>query len=303
MEDKNRGYSGYSKSNRAVIAESEDRFPITECSKRTKLQPETIKEFFPSDEWHHVSKHAVAVDYYDTNEIMKGITPEVLAFDKEVKRKKREFQKEAPIIHKGCEIKFTEWVGTGRNKKPNKVHLKNATMMIKGTKARILYKDENGNKTEISKFINKGDFEFKTKEQLELQKQRQKERMTELRNLKSKIAETVKGKKLYISNYFDSFTKKDSKIIQTKSDAEFTNINCSEFKALLDKEFSKGSEQHFYLNRCFDQCNEIGYSRLGLHNVLIVTDNLEKSLKDLKATNPALEQVNKPKQNRSRRRP
>lgn len=46
MEHRGNGYSGYSKSNNAIFAEEENKFPISEISKRTKLATDTIRYFF-----------------------------------------------------------------------------------------------------------------------------------------------------------------------------------------------------------------------------------------------------------------
>jgi hypothetical protein len=307
MEDMNSGYTGYSKSNRAVIAESNGIFPITECVKRTKLQAETIKEFFPSDEWHHVSSFATAVDFYDTNKILDGITAEVLAFDKKIKVKKSEFKKEAPIIHKGCEVSFTEWSGAGRNKSADFRELKNVTMMIKGSKAKLIFKDENGRKQEINKFIDKGDFNFKTKEDLKIEKERIKLNKLKVKDFYKKVAGIIKGKDLYTASYFRSFFNDEGKLVQTSNEFELTKINRKEFKEILDNSI-KDSNGYVdsYLKRTFDQCDDVGFSRFGLEKVLVVTDDLNKTLKSLRETNPKLkcdEGVCHVKKSRARRRP
>jgi len=60
------GYFNYSKSNNAVYAESQGRYPATKCAqvygfKSAKLVRETMR----STEWHHTSKKYNITDFYD----------------------------------------------------------------------------------------------------------------------------------------------------------------------------------------------------------------------------------------------
>jgi len=66
------GYDGYSKSNNALLAESEGKLPlsraITEVARiagcTRKAARESLLAIGPS-EWHHTSKHYNRTDYYD----------------------------------------------------------------------------------------------------------------------------------------------------------------------------------------------------------------------------------------------
>jgi hypothetical protein len=66
------GYSGYSKSNNALVAESEGKMPLTEATKMLaeiahvtqKKAREIFKNVGPC-EWHHTSKMYNRTDYYD----------------------------------------------------------------------------------------------------------------------------------------------------------------------------------------------------------------------------------------------
>ncbi len=67
------GYSNYSKSNNAVEAESEGRYPLSKAARivaketgiTIKKATSILKEI-GTDEYHHSSKFYNAVDYYDT---------------------------------------------------------------------------------------------------------------------------------------------------------------------------------------------------------------------------------------------
>lgn len=68
------GYNGYSKSNNAVDAEAEGRYPITHAMQivraltgcTAKAAKAALLEYGDNDEWHHSSKKYNRVAYYDT---------------------------------------------------------------------------------------------------------------------------------------------------------------------------------------------------------------------------------------------
>jgi len=67
------GYDGYSKSNNAVDAEENGRFPITKAkrivSAKTGITQKTARKVLKSlgtSEYHHTSKYYNTTDYYDT---------------------------------------------------------------------------------------------------------------------------------------------------------------------------------------------------------------------------------------------
>lgn len=60
------GYFNYSKSNNAIYAEQQGKYPASRCAeiygfKSAKIVRESIK----SSEWHHTSKRYNITDYYD----------------------------------------------------------------------------------------------------------------------------------------------------------------------------------------------------------------------------------------------
>lgn len=69
------GYHEYSKSNNALDAEEEGRYPLTEASsilaKKLKWSISKAKAFLESigtSEWHHTSKHYNKTKYYDVSD-------------------------------------------------------------------------------------------------------------------------------------------------------------------------------------------------------------------------------------------
>ena len=74
------GYDGYSKSNNAVDAEADGRYPLTKAARIVARETGvTIKEArrilqeLGTGEWHHSSKFYNAVNYYDTTAAVKTI--------------------------------------------------------------------------------------------------------------------------------------------------------------------------------------------------------------------------------------
>lgn len=59
------GYCGLSKSNNAITAESEGKFPASVLAKRLGVKTGAIKALMTPCEWHHTSKHYNCTDYYD----------------------------------------------------------------------------------------------------------------------------------------------------------------------------------------------------------------------------------------------
>ena len=59
------GYDGYSKSNNAIAAEADGRFPATKLAKRLKCSSAAIKRHLKTTEYHHTSSRYNSTDYYD----------------------------------------------------------------------------------------------------------------------------------------------------------------------------------------------------------------------------------------------
>lgn len=65
------GYSGFSKSNNAVAAEAEGKFPLTAAARKAGIPAELIRRFVHPCEWHHTSVRYNATNYYDVAEIVE----------------------------------------------------------------------------------------------------------------------------------------------------------------------------------------------------------------------------------------
>lgn len=82
------GYFGYSKSNNAISAEENDRFPLTKAKKVlakklgwTQAKAEQFLKNLGTDEWHHCSKHYNRVDFYDvSDDFLNEYKEEIEAF-------------------------------------------------------------------------------------------------------------------------------------------------------------------------------------------------------------------------------
>jgi hypothetical protein len=116
------GYSGFSKSNNAVYAEENDRFPATKLGKILGISPAAIKAVLTPCEWHHTSKHYNKTNYYDLEEANEKID--------QLKAWKPEKKDEQ--VFEGCTVCWIEWSGT-RNY-PRKIEHKiiNVTVTKKG---------------------------------------------------------------------------------------------------------------------------------------------------------------------------
>jgi hypothetical protein len=60
------GYFNYSKSNNAIYAESQGRYPATKCAKIYGFKSaKAVRESMRSTEWHHTSKRYNITDFFD----------------------------------------------------------------------------------------------------------------------------------------------------------------------------------------------------------------------------------------------
>lgn len=96
------GYFEFSKSNNAVSAESDGRFPASILADRLGVKTGAIKALMTPCEWHHTSKHYNATDYYseaDALEIIDSL------------RAWTEGPKDVQTFD-GCTGTYLEWSGT-----------------------------------------------------------------------------------------------------------------------------------------------------------------------------------------------
>lgn len=140
------GYDGHSKSNNAVEAEREGRFPLSRAARRAGVPAELVKRFVGTSEWHHSSKFYNRVDYYDVAEIRQvfgldpaadfEINPEAAAALAAWKPAKAD-----AAIHHGCTVEWIEWSGTRNYPRADERRAENCTIAIKGQTATITLPD------------------------------------------------------------------------------------------------------------------------------------------------------------------
>ena len=75
------GYSGYSKSNNAILAEAENKYPLSISIKKlaaaTGCTQKTAKDIFKrlgATEWHHTSRFYNVTNYYSVNAGIKYLS-------------------------------------------------------------------------------------------------------------------------------------------------------------------------------------------------------------------------------------
>lgn len=124
------GYCGYSKSNNALIAESEGKFPLTFAAKRIakelKLRERDVREAIRLHycEWHHTSCRYNKTYYYDVADIIQKINNNIII----VKRLDDAIEQR---YH--ADIEYIEWSGTRTRPKANIIKLVNVEIIDKGS--------------------------------------------------------------------------------------------------------------------------------------------------------------------------
>ena len=117
------GYFEFSKSNNAIAAEEDGRYPATQLAKRLGVTTQAIKATLEPCEWHHTSKMYNKTDYYDMEEAIDRID-ELKAFRP---------AKASEIVHENCTVHFVEWSGTQRRPKATEHTLKSVKVVEKGS--------------------------------------------------------------------------------------------------------------------------------------------------------------------------
>lgn len=116
------GYCGFSKSNNAVAAEEDGRFPASTLAKRLGVKTGAIKALMDSYEWHHTSSRYNKTDYYDEQEALEMIDA--------LRAWKQPAKDEA--TYSGCKVTWLEWGGTRKHPRACEMTTENATVTIKG---------------------------------------------------------------------------------------------------------------------------------------------------------------------------
>ncbi len=134
------GYSGFSKSTNAVIAEEQGRFPASTIAAELKrgVTAAAVRKLCRWSEWHHCSSRYNKVYFYDLEECRAF-------FDSPVGRKKlaafRAAEKKAAQrrIYTGCTVFWLEWSGTRKRPVCEEMQAKNCQVEISGQTARVKY--------------------------------------------------------------------------------------------------------------------------------------------------------------------
>jgi hypothetical protein len=139
------GYNGYSKSNNAIEAEQEGKFPASILAKKLKVKTEAIKALLKPCEWHHTSNWYNRTDYYDMEEALEKLD------------KLKTFKSEKIVKTYIADVEFVEWSGTRKHPIGKEHVFKNVEVIEKGsyyifkTQEGEIRKKIGGNGTEVNK--------------------------------------------------------------------------------------------------------------------------------------------------------
>ncbi|MFW7524385.1 hypothetical protein ACODM8_09595 [Vibrio ostreicida] len=268
------GYDGYSKSNNAIAAEEENKFTLTEISKRTKLHTKTIKKHFDPCEWHHTSSYYNKTDYYDLDEIMEELTDEIRLEDKALKA---DLKSKVATVHKGCTAKWLEWSGTRKSPKARECEAVNCTISIKGNRHTIIKPDG----TKIVKMEGTKGFSYITGKELKEIAKREKLESAKMKQAKSELNTTFNemfkggGTKILVADYFENVVRIDDEITPLTINIEFTSMS----KKQLVEELKEAGAN--YSKRTINECSEQSYSRLGKDKLVIISKKPEEVIEKL----------------------
>lgn len=136
------GYDGFSKSNNAIYAESEDKFPATVAAKKLGVSAAAIKAILSPCEWHHTGKMYNRTDYYYIGELLEAKggncdDAEICETWQKLKAYKKEAEKETFM----ADVKFLTWEGTRKHPKAIKHSAENVTVEKNGKKYTIYMPD------------------------------------------------------------------------------------------------------------------------------------------------------------------
>jgi len=145
------GYSDYSKSNNAVQAEGECRFPLGRAAKLAGVPKDLVKRFIRTDEWHHTSGWYNRVNYYSVREIriVFGLEPaatdeademmDCASHNPEAIAALAAFKptKVETATHTDCVVEWIEWSGSRNHPKATERRAEGCTVAVKGQTATI----------------------------------------------------------------------------------------------------------------------------------------------------------------------
>lgn len=132
------GYHGFSKSNNAIYAENEDKFPATVAAKKLGVSAAAIKAILHPCEWHHTGKMFNRTDYYD---ISRFLDDELDDDDRELLAKMKSYKVEKSIETFRANVKFLTWEGTRAHPKAIEHSAENVEVEKHGKKYTIYMND------------------------------------------------------------------------------------------------------------------------------------------------------------------
>ena len=153
------GYKGYSKSNNAVAAEDEGKYPASIAAKKLGVSIEAIKTYIPTFEWHHYSSYYNEVYVYDiTPYLMLKNNEDMTDYydDEEITKYKENYEKMKQMSRLKqnsdekkyrANVEYIVWTGTRNHPKANIQKYENIWVKEKGEFYTFILPD----KTEVRK--------------------------------------------------------------------------------------------------------------------------------------------------------
>lgn len=137
------GYHGFSKSNNAIMAEAEFKFPASVAAKKLGVLTEAIKTLLEPCEWHHTSSYYNRTDYYDIEAVLAlkaGRDISDLCFDDEEEAETRATWEKLQAFkpEKATEktyranVRYLEWSGSRKHPKAIEHRFDNIIVVEKG---------------------------------------------------------------------------------------------------------------------------------------------------------------------------
>jgi uncharacterized delta-60 repeat protein len=139
------------KSNNAVDAERENRFPASTLAKKLGVSTEAIRKTLESSEWHHTSGWYNETNYYDGDLLIRLAQGEPVddVSDLEVARAQEELArvrsyrkpKDEEVVHENCTVKWPEWSGPKKWRKSKECQEDGCRVVVKGKSATVYFPD------------------------------------------------------------------------------------------------------------------------------------------------------------------
>lgn len=142
------GYNGYSKSNNALVAENEGKFPSSILAKKLGVKSQAVKALMQPSEWHHTSSHYNCTDYYDGGVLIAVKTGDIDGYDDDDVTEAREllaalkaWQPAAEEVFENCDVEWLEWSGTRKHPKAETMKSSGCRVAVKGTTCTVTFSD------------------------------------------------------------------------------------------------------------------------------------------------------------------